>query len=134
MAHANRRGGTEATVRDAVARIEEAGHPDAFLPGPAREADRRYRESGTTDLPEKKLRNPSKPFPGSLQGLPDDLRLAVEMATQEQAEREALEGKLEGLEAMWRRAEEIGAGSPTTCSSRRAWRRSSARSGADWPE
>ncbi|MDX1577041.1 MAG: hypothetical protein R3266_01090 [Gemmatimonadota bacterium] len=29
------------------------------------------------------------------------------MATQEQAEREALEGELKGLEAMWREAEEI---------------------------
>ena len=36
-----------------------------------------------------------------------DVRLAIEMATHEQAEREALEGELKELEARWREAEEI---------------------------
>jgi hypothetical protein len=55
----------------------------------------------------KKLKRLNKPLPGSLAGLPDDVRLAVEMATQEQSEREALEGELKALEAMWQQAEEI---------------------------
>jgi len=107
MAQANRRGGTKSVIRDAVARIEEAGHPDAFLPLAAREANRDFLASGRMDLSERRLRRLRKPIPGSLAGLPQDVRLAVEMATQEQAEREALEGELKGLEAMWRQAEEI---------------------------
>ncbi len=107
MAHANRRGGGKSTVRAAVARIEDAGHPDAFLPLAAREAERQYAASGKAELSDRKRKRLSKPIPGSLSGLPDDTRLAVEMATQEQAEREALEGELKGLEAMWRQAEEI---------------------------
>jgi hypothetical protein len=107
MAHANRRGGKQSVIKSAVARIEGAGHPDAFLPIAARLADEQYRSSGKTDLSARKLRRLTKPLPGTLAGLPDDVRLAVEMATQEQAEREALDGELKGLEAMWRDAEEI---------------------------
>ncbi|WP_419947956.1 hypothetical protein [Candidatus Palauibacter sp.] len=44
---------------------------------------------------------------GTLAGLKVDVRLAIEMATHEQAEREALEGELKELEARWREAEEI---------------------------
>ena len=72
-----------------------------------RDAARAFAGSDKVHLPEKKLARLSKPIPGSLAGLSDDVRLAVEMATQEQAEREALEGELKGLEAMWRQAEEI---------------------------
>lgn len=107
MAHANRRGGKRKTIRTAVERIEAAGHPDAYLPLAAREAERAFRDSDKADLPEKKIDKLTKPIPGTLSGLPEDVRLAVEMATQEQAEREALEGELKGLEAMWREAEEI---------------------------
>ena len=39
--------------------------------------------------------------------LPGDIRLAVEMATQEEAERRAMEGELAILEEAWRQAEEI---------------------------
>ncbi|TFG65572.1 MAG: hypothetical protein E4H28_03900 [Gemmatimonadales bacterium] len=46
---------------------------------------------------------------GSLQALPSDMKLALEMATQEQAEREALEGELTVLAAAWQAAEEIAA-------------------------
>lgn len=107
MAQANRRGGNKRVIRAAVARIEEAGHPDVYLPRAAREAERDFLASGKTNLSEKKLKSLSKPIPGSLSGLPKDVRLAVEMATQEQAEREAMEGELKGLEAMWREADEI---------------------------
>jgi hypothetical protein len=54
---------------------------------------------------------------GSLEGagetrltaIPDDIRLALEMATNEDIERRALEGELAMLEAAWRQAEEIAA-------------------------
>jgi len=39
--------------------------------------------------------------------LPGEIRLAVEMATQEEAERRAMEGELDILEEAWRQAEEI---------------------------
>jgi hypothetical protein len=41
--------------------------------------------------------------------IPLDLRLSLEMASQEEAERRALEGELTELEASWRRAEEVAA-------------------------
>ncbi|MDE0356340.1 MAG: hypothetical protein OXN92_01170 [Gammaproteobacteria bacterium] len=107
MAHANRRGGARKAIRDAVERIEEAGHPEAFLPGAARRAMSDFSGSGKADLPPKKVENLMKPLPGTLAGLKVDMRLAIEMATHEQAEREALEGELKELEARWREAEEI---------------------------
>ena len=41
--------------------------------------------------------------------IPLDLRLSLEIASQEEAERRALEGELAELEASWRRAEEVAA-------------------------
>jgi hypothetical protein len=108
MAHANRRGGKKADIRTAVERIEAVGDPEAFLPRAARESQQLLESKvRRRHLSERQRRNRSVVEPGSLAGLPTDLRLAVEMATQEQAEREALEGELKGLEAMWRQAEEI---------------------------
>lgn len=63
--------------------------------------------SGKTDLPQKKVEDLSKGIPGTLAGLDADLRLAIEMATHEQAERDAMQGELAELEAMWKHAEEI---------------------------
>ena len=107
MAHANRRGGATRAVRQAVARIEDAGHPEAFLPQAAEVALRDLRQSRKREWSPKKIEKLSKPLPGSLAGLKVDMRLAIEMATHEQAEREALEGELKELEARWREAEEI---------------------------
>jgi hypothetical protein len=42
-----------------------------------------------------------------IQKLPYPVRLALEMATHEEAERRALEGELAELERAWREAEEI---------------------------
>jgi len=118
MAQANRRGGKKDEIRGAVRRIERAGHPEVFLPEAAELAQRALRRSGSVAR-----RSPSwgdgrradasaierlrKPLPGSLAGLNPGLRLAIEMATHEEAEREALEGELKELEARWREAEEI---------------------------
>ena len=107
MAHANRRGGGRKTVRRAVARIEEAGHPEAFLPQAADLALRDFSRDRRSNFTEKKIEGLSKPLAGTLAGLKVDVRLAIEMATHEQAEREALEGELKELEARWRQAEEI---------------------------
>ncbi|WP_419163446.1 hypothetical protein [Candidatus Palauibacter sp.] len=107
MARANHWGGARKSIQAAVARIETAGHPEAFLPQAAEMAFRDFRHSGKTNLSSKKIENLSKPIPGSLAGLKVDMRLAIEMATHEQAERAALEGELKELEARWREAEEI---------------------------
>ena len=120
MAQANRRGGKKDEIRGAVRRIERAGHPEAFLPEAAELAQRALRRSGSIALESlsqgsrrraeaagRELEKLRKPLPGSLAGLNPALRLAIEMATHEEAEREALEGELKELEARWREAEEI---------------------------
>ena len=103
MAWVNRTGGSKRTVRDAVRRIEASGHPDAYLREAAGDAQDLWR----TKIVRRRRRGQYKPHPGSLRGLDHDVRLAVEMATQEQAEKEAMLGELKGLEAAWRQAEEI---------------------------
>ena len=107
MAHANRRGGGRKAVRNAVARIEDAGHPEAFLPEAADLAIRDFSKVRESRLSPRKIEQLTGPLPGTLGGLGVDVRLAIEMATHEQAEREALEGELKELEARWREAEEI---------------------------
>ncbi len=109
MARVNRRGGKKDTVQAAVQQIEASGHPEAYLRDAARVSDR-LRHEGAMALDEKRRRRKSRAKhtrKGSLQALPTEMKLAVEMATQEQAEREALEGELTVLEAAWQAAEEV---------------------------
>jgi hypothetical protein len=102
MARANRSGGSKKTIDQAVRRIESVGDPESFLNEAVRESERlRHEKAG--DNP-KKL---AKATAGSLAKLPGDIRLAIEMATHEEAERRAMEGELETLETAWREAEEI---------------------------
>lgn len=102
MARANRSGGNKQTIDRAVQRIETVGDPETFLDEAVRESERLRREKAG-DNP-KKL---EKATAGSLAKLPKDIRLAIEMATHEEAERRAMEGELEILEAAWKHAEEI---------------------------
>ena len=109
MARVNRRGGKRDTVQAAVKQIEESGDPETYLRDAAR-VSTRLREAGAAVLEEKRRRRRSRAKhtrKGSLQALPGEMKLAVEMATQEQAEREAMEGELAMLEAAWQAAEEI---------------------------
>jgi hypothetical protein len=111
MARVNRRGGRKQTVQDAVRRIEEVAHPEHYLKEAARDSER-LRRNGAAALAEKRRRGRSRAShtrKGSLEALPADMRLAVEMATQEQAEREAMQGELAALEAAWQAADEIAA-------------------------
>ncbi|MDT8340634.1 MAG: hypothetical protein RQ751_03900 [Longimicrobiales bacterium] len=93
LPHINAGGGKPRVVQDAVARIAEAGHPEAFL----RQASA-WRKKG---------------FLGDATGMVAKLdrpaRLALEMALHEEAERRALEGELWQLEQRWKEAEEIAA-------------------------
>ena len=107
MAQANRRGGRESAIRRAVRRIEHAGHPEAFLPEAADMALHAFQRSAKDHPPARKIERLRKPLPGTLAGMSESTRLAIEMATHEEAEREALEGELKELEARWREAEAI---------------------------
>ena len=107
MAQANRRGGRETAIRRAVRRIEAAGHPEVFLPKAAEMALSSFNERAGQHLPRRGVEKLRKPLPGTLAGMSESMRLAIEMATQEETERQALEGELKELEARWREAEEI---------------------------
>ena len=107
MARANRRGGKKETIVQAVQRIEAAGHPEAFLVEATREAARLREEKMKGSTKKQKKKKKKTTTAGSLAELPGDIRLAVEMATQEEAERRAMEGELAILEEAWRQAEEI---------------------------
>lgn len=92
----NSSGARRAHVRDAVRLIEDSGSPDRLVAATAtrlREWGRRLDFDGA----------------GCLWGLPRPVRLALEMAVHEDAERAALEGELAQLRAQWQAAEEIAA-------------------------
>jgi hypothetical protein len=91
----NSMGGTKATVREAVERIETDGGPQAFLQSAVRNA----REASAKSAEQA----------GRIVKLPMATRLAIEMALHEEQERRALEGELYILEEAWRQAEEIAA-------------------------
>jgi hypothetical protein len=86
-------GGGKRTVQDAVRTLEYRRGPEAFL----------------------KQFLSERPMAGGLwraravSALPAPIRLALEMALHEEAERRAIQGELELLEEAWREAEEIAA-------------------------
>jgi hypothetical protein len=89
LAGANARGGSRREVQSAVQRIERAGDPDRYF----KEAEREARRSGVGYR--------------ELWEMPKEIRLAMEMAAHENAERRAMDGELAELERQWRTAEEI---------------------------
>ena len=80
----NAAGGRASTVADAVGFLERDPDPLRVFARVAR-----------------------NPTTGYILKLPDHVRLALEMAAQEDAERRALDGELAALELAWREAEEI---------------------------
>ncbi len=85
----NARGGAARTVQAAVSVLERASDP-ARLPGLAARHHARYAHAGA-----------------ALRELPVEVRLALEMAANEDTERRALEGELHLLADAWREVEEI---------------------------
>ncbi len=83
----NRTGAGKRRVQEAVRLLEEAPDPTSFVARAAHHA----RATQTV----------------SLRSLPYPMRLGLEMASHEEAERHALEGELAALEAEWRRADEL---------------------------
>lgn len=82
-------GGTQREVRSAVDLIERAGDPMSFVEIVRTSLDARR------GVPIRRM-----PYP---------MRLALEMAAHEDAERRALRGELKALELAWKEAEEIAA-------------------------
>lgn len=78
-------------VETAVREIEEVGAPERYFAAAELSARRKGRGYG------------------ALPAQPPEIRLALEMAANEAAERAALEGELALLEQAWREAEEIAA-------------------------
>jgi hypothetical protein len=103
MARVNRSGGSKKNVELAVRRIESAGHPDRYLRDLSAEARRLFDEKAAQVGRKGRKSNVA----GALNQIPRDARLALEMATQEEAERAAMEGELSLLEAAWQQADEI---------------------------
>jgi hypothetical protein len=85
----NFRGGSSDDVRIAVRDIEIAGSAERYF-------------ARVLDFSEKK-----KWHYTGIDGFPDHMRLAFEMAAHEETERAAMEGELRQLEDDWREAEEI---------------------------
>lgn len=101
---ANRFGGSDAHVQQAVQQIERAGDANRFI---SAASDRNgWRRGRITSI-----LNSYRGF-GALR-LSGTERLALEMAVHEEHERRALEGELATLRAAWRDAEEIAAISDT---------------------
>jgi hypothetical protein len=95
----NRFGGTKDQVRDAVRLLEENVDPLRFIRRVA------TLSGGRTALRTDVLIDGHP----RVARLPESMRLAIEMAAHEDAERRAMEGELARLEEAWREAEEIAA-------------------------
>lgn len=87
----NKAGGSQGEIRAAVQELEDAGDPQSYFAS----AEPRARKMGHGYM--------------SLGGLPPGIRLALEMAANEETERGALEGEIALLERAWQEAEEIAA-------------------------
>ena len=90
----NPSGGSKVDVQRAVSLLESSADPSDV-----------FRRAALAAVRPKRLIERSKS--GLITGLPQSTRLALEMASHEDAERRALEGELHVLEAAWRDAEEI---------------------------
>jgi hypothetical protein len=99
LPHLNYEAGTNAEVRAAVNQLEEAGGPEALLRWVA----------SRPEAQEPWMWNRWSNAPEGLHYLAIETRLALEMAVNEEREREALEGELTLLELAWKDAEEIAA-------------------------
>jgi hypothetical protein len=96
LPHLNAKGARRAVVQSAVRMIEEVGEPTRlFVDCARREASGAARHDGRVV--------------STINELPLQTRLALEMASHEEAERRAMEGELALLAAAWRDAEEVAA-------------------------
>jgi hypothetical protein len=106
----NRGGGRKQDVERAVGLLDSFGSPDAIMRLAAEHSHPRERADAldTGPSPEDTLRlvNFGK---GPFAAAPAEIRLAVEMAVHEDAERRAMQGELAQLAQRWKDAEEVAA-------------------------
>jgi hypothetical protein len=102
LTRVNRKGARKRDVQDAVALLEYSGGAEGLFG--------RVGRLGLTvpELQETEIEELAT-VTGSMASLPPAERLALEMATQEENERRAMQGELIELERAWREAEEIAA-------------------------
>ena len=99
LPHINASGATKREVTSALGLIDDVSEPSGMFARYAWQPVKgRRRWSSSNALSGH-----------ALSGLPKEVRLALEMASHEEAERRALEGELALLEEEWRQAEEIAA-------------------------
>lgn len=98
LARINQRGGTPEQVADATRRITEAG-----------DAERYIRKSSVLRQHRRRKNAIFWDDDVGVLGLTGTERLALEIAMNEDAERQAMQGELQALEEAWRDAEEIAA-------------------------
>jgi hypothetical protein len=96
LARLNQRGGSKEQIRDATRRITDAGDAERFI-----------RASGTLRRERRRKNAIFWDDSVGVLGLTATERLALEIAMNEDAERQAMQGELEALEAAWRDAETI---------------------------
>jgi hypothetical protein len=105
LARINRMGASRRVIDHAVARLEHEAGSEAIFQRIA--AKPTYEKSGWARWWYETGGVFSVDPPGTLRSLPVTDRLALEMASHEEAERHALDGELQALENAWRDAEEI---------------------------
>jgi len=108
----NRFGGTRTEIEEALQRLDASSSPSAFLTHAARlsEQQMRFRKGAVSRALRPSmaafLYEPERDGHG-LFALPRTLSLAIEIVSNEERERRAMEGELALLEAAWREAEEV---------------------------
>jgi hypothetical protein len=101
----NRFGGDKKAVASAVQEIESTGGAEGYLERLTSISDTLTRAHASAMR--RGWWNQKAEVRGGLFGLPQQHRLALEMALHEEAERRAIQGELMELESAWREAEEI---------------------------
>lgn len=96
LPRANVLGARSGLVQEAVTLIEDAGGSEQWFTTAAAQTRKWGAQQSWGDT-------------GAINFLPKPVRLALEMAAHEEAERRALEGELAELETRWREAEEVAA-------------------------
>lgn len=105
----NRFGGSKAVVADAVRQIEQTGGAEGYLARLAKLAPAYSSPVERGDFRGWRGFNRSSDdaMAKGLFAIPQEHRIALEMALHEEAERRAIQGELAELERAWREAEEI---------------------------
>lgn len=107
MAHVNQRGGGKKDIGNAVELLNDAKAPNDVFRSVTKLAERM--DARRPRMPWTNLLSTRRTMFDRLDRLPLPVRLALEIAANEESERRAMAGELALLEAAWRRAEEVAA-------------------------